>query len=119
MANSTHPIRGSNRAPVEGARSTGPADPNERVEVSIRIRPRAWDQVQSRVDEGAAQHLTHQEFEARHGADPSDFDKVAAFAKQQGLVVVEQSIPRRTVVVSGTVAQLEAAFGVKLQSFEY
>jgi len=35
------PLAGSERAPLEGAREIGPANPNEAVDVTIRLRSRA------------------------------------------------------------------------------
>jgi kumamolisin len=64
------------------------------------------------------QHLTHEEFHEAHGADPEDIDRVAEFARSHELAVVETSIPRRTVTLSGTVAAIESAFGVELISYE-
>jgi kumamolisin len=45
--------------------------------------------------------------------------KVEAFAKEHGLKVVEASAARRTLVLSGTAAQLSTAFGVKLARYEH
>ena len=63
--------------------------------------------------------LTHEEYEARYGANPEDLAKVEAFASEHGLKVVESSIPRRLVILSGTVAQFSEAFGVHLDHCEY
>ena len=35
------PLAGSERAPLQGAREIGPANPNEKVDVTIRLRSRA------------------------------------------------------------------------------
>jgi len=47
-------------------------------------------------------------------ADPLDLQKVSVFAASCGLTVTESSPAKRAVKVAGTVAQMEAAFGVKL-----
>ena len=52
------------------------------------------------------------------GADPADITKIDAFAHQNKLSVTEVSIPRRTVKLSGTIADISAAFGVKLQRYK-
>jgi hypothetical protein len=67
---------------------------------------------------GQRKFLTREEFAAQHGAAQADLDKVAAFAQAHGLTVAESSAARRTVVLSGTVAQMEAAFGVSLGHYE-
>ncbi len=128
MAVPKHPVPGSERAPLPGARRVGAADPNDRLEVTVRVRPRAWSQLQDRLRQlnegkapaaGAPPYLTREQFEQAHGADPADLDKVAAFATQHGLVVVEKSAPRRSVVLSGTVGAFSAAFGVTLEVYEH
>jgi len=119
MANNRHPIHGSERQPVLGSRRIGPADPNERFEVTIAVRPRAWDKLQARITQGAAQRLTRDDFERTHGANETDFDKIIAFAKQNQLTVVERNIARCSVVLSGTVAKFNAAFGVQLEMYEH
>ncbi len=50
---------------------------------------------------------------------PADFAKVRSFAVSHGLAVVQEDAARRTIVLSGRVAQFSAAFGVKLEQFEY
>ena len=62
-------------------------------------------------------HLTHQEFETTHGAAQADLDKVVAFAKTNGLQVVESNAARRSVVVRGTAAQMNTAFAVDLHHY--
>jgi len=44
---------------------------------------------------------------------------VKAFAAAHGLAVVQEHAGRRTVILSGTVAQFNAAFGVDLQNYEH
>jgi kumamolisin len=50
-------------------------------------------------------HLSKEEFAREHGADPSDFAKVRTFAEAHGLKVLQEHAARRTVILSGTVAQ--------------
>lgn len=120
-----HTIPGSERAPIIGARSAGAVMPDERIEVSVRIRARAGARD---LEEGGAledkppaqrQYLSREEFAARHGAASEDMAKVEAFAKQHRLAVVESSAARRTVVLSGTAASLSEAFGATLMQFEH
>lgn len=82
------PIPGSERVPLDGARDTGPRDRNETVEVSVIVR------------------------------DPADFAAVRSFGEQSGLTVIEESAPRRTIRLSGNVAQMQVAFGVTLRTYE-
>jgi kumamolisin len=63
--------------------------------------------------------LSREEFTARHGADPADLAAVRAFAAANGLAVVLEHAGRRTVILSGTVAQFNAAFHVQLQQMRH
>jgi kumamolisin len=65
------------------------------------------------------QRLSPAEFAAAYGASPEDIANVTAFAVAQGLTIVETHAARRTVVVSGTVAQMNKAFAVKLQRYRH
>lgn len=118
-------LPGSERYPRSGARQIGTPDPNELIRVSIRLRPRTpLDTLTSTNALSATlpkdrQYLTREEFAARYGADPGDVAKVEAFAHQHNLTVVEASLPRRTVVLSGTIANFSAAFGVTLANYEH
>jgi hypothetical protein len=118
------PLSKTGRRPARGARWVGPADPQEVLSVSIRVRRRSGapplpDPQQtgpSSLRRGPV--LSRQEFAARYGADPADLEQIAQFARTNGLQIVESSIPRRTVVVSGTVAQMNRAFAIDLGSYE-
>src|SRR5438132_11943723 len=120
----THPLLGSERQPLSGARSVGKADPAERLEVSVILRHRQGDLLQEKVrklavGDKAERHLTHEEYTQQFGADPADIEAVKQFANRHGLAVVEEHPGRRAVVLSGTVAQFNDAFGVDLQQFEH
>jgi kumamolisin len=120
-----HTIPGSERAPVAGARATGKVMADERIEVSVLVRPatgqRDLADSEALVDKPPAQrqYLSRDEFAQHHGAAAADIAKVAEFAKAHGLAVVETSAARRTVVLSGTAAALSEAFGTTLQQFEH
>ena len=116
-------LKGSERSAVPGARIVAPANPNERLEVSVLVRRRGLQAMQSRVAALAAgkrmPHLSREEFAREHGADPSDLAKVRSFAESQGLQVLQEDAARRTVILSGTVAQFCAALGVQLHHVSY
>jgi len=109
-------LAGSRRTPRKGALRTADASPDEQIDVSLRLRRRPDAPAlpdPARAKPGAAT-LSREDFAARYGASAVDLDQVAAFATGAGLAVVERSVARRTVVVRGTVAQMNAAFGVDL-----
>lgn len=56
---------------------------------------------------------------AKYGASPEDLAKVEAFAKENGLEIVEESLEKRSVILSGTVAQFCSAFNVELKSYKH
>jgi kumamolisin len=60
-----------------------------------------------------------QEFEQRHGADPESIARVESFAREHKLLVKEKSPARRTVILSGTVAAMNQAFGVELKEYQH
>jgi len=65
------------------------------------------------------QFLTPQEFTARFGPTQEQYDAVLAFAKANGLTVVGGSRDGMDVQVKGSVAAIEAAFHIRLQTFQH
>ena len=119
-----HPLKGSERKALPGAKAVGKADPTERLEVSVLLRRRDGARLTEHVKklakrEGAGGHLSRAEFEQQFGADSADVAAVKKFAGDYGLAVVQEHLGRRTVVLSGTVAQFNAAFGVDLQRYHH
>ena len=118
-------LPGSERHPLSEASVTSPTDPHERLEVTVRVRPRQPLPASDEMAAMAAQlpserrYMSAEEYGQQYGADPEDMKAVAAFAHHHGLHVVEQSAARRSVVLSGTVQAAEAAFAVTLSDYEY
>jgi kumamolisin len=65
------------------------------------------------------QYITPQEFTARFGPTQEQYDAVLAFAKTNGLAVVGGSRDGMDVQVAGSVAAIEAAFHINLQTFQH
>ena len=119
-----NPLKGSERRPLPGAKAVAQADPAERLEVSVLLRRNNAGRLQERVKqlakrETASGGLSREEFNGQFGASGADISAVKKFAAAQGLSMVQEHAGRRTVVLSGTVAQFSSAFGVELQRFEY
>src|SRR3984885_3177158 len=119
-----NPLAGSERAPLPGAREIGPANPKEMVDVTIRLRSRAGKKPIISADAftkpiAKRKIMSRQEFEQSHGADPESIAKVEAFARAHKLTVKEKSAARRTVILSGTVAAMNDAFGVQLKEYQH
>jgi kumamolisin len=118
----TVPIPGSVRRAMRNSKVTGPARPDERLEVTVRLRRRS--PLPPQLVEGTHHpktrtYLTHAQLTAQHGADPADITKVEAFAQGAGMAVVDANAAHRSVTLSGTVATFEKAFGVKLETYEH
>jgi kumamolisin len=115
-------LKGSERTAMRDAKVLAPADPAERLEVSMILRRRALAAMRARVavlatGDRSAGFLSREEFAQQHGAAASDLAAVRKFAAVHGLSVVEEHAARRTVILSGTVALFDAAFSVQLQQF--
>lgn len=117
-------LRGSERHPAPGATLLGPADPGERFPVTIVLRrrpdaePMPGSEFYATTPPSQRPRLPEDEFAARYGASPADIAVVTGFAAANGLTVIEASAARRGVRVSGTVAQMENAFGVSLGMYQ-
>src|SRR5258708_27650144 len=88
------------------------------------VRRSARTALQTRVAKLAAGNrsvgfMSREEFANEHAADPADLAKVRKFAAAQGLIVCQEHAARRTVVLSGTVEQFNAAFSVQLQQIAH
>src|SRR5215471_414429 len=65
--------------------------------------------------------MARADYDASHGADAADVEQIRKFAQEYGLQVHETGteLARRTVVLSGTVANLQKAFGVELKEYSH
>lgn len=117
-------VTGSQRQPVAGANRVADADPEESLFVTLQVRRRPDGPAMPSLGELAKISLDEREFPTReefarlYGAADDDLGAVAAFAQTHVLAVTGQSPGPRTVLVSGTVAQMNAAFGVSLGRYE-
>lgn len=112
----------------KAAKAAGEIDPEERIQITVLVRPRpgglgvrarARDllELSAQLPEDR-QYISREEFAEQHGADPDDLAKIDAFAHDHNLTVVQSSIPRRTVKLEGTIADLSAAFKPNLQKYK-
>jgi len=117
-------VAGSHRIPVRHAEIAGTVDPEQRLEVTVRVAPRTRDlEWEKRVLEMSSKppiersYLTRENFATLRGADPEDLAKVEVFANAHHLTVVESSIAKRTVRLAGKVADFCRAFEVQLRKY--
>ena len=118
-------IPGSEKGAMPGAVAVRAAPSDERFEVTVRLRSKAPmaqlgdGGVQDDTHPAKRQYLSREAYAASHGADPNDAARIATFAAEHHLVVVDTNLARRSVVLSGTATTLGAAFGVTLHQFEH
>jgi kumamolisin len=114
----------SERHAVTGARLVGPADQAEALTVTIALRrkpgaPELPDE-QHWADTPPAErtYLSPADFADTYGAAADDVEAVARFAHANGLEIQETDLAQRIILVSGTTAQVNQAFGVELAHYE-
>jgi kumamolisin len=106
-------LSGSEKLPVPHAEDEKPAAPAGRLTVSVIVRRKM--PLMATYASGK-QRLTRAQFNADHAADPAAVQLVKRFAKEFGLTV-QAGTPapgRRTVKLTGTVTNMQRAFGVSL-----
>ena len=114
-------VPGSDKAALPDANIIGAVPADERFQVTVRVRRQAelppLDTYAAQAP-GERTYMTHAALAARHGASADDLGKIAAFARQFGLVVEDSDAARRSVLLSGTAPDFEQAFGVTLKRYK-
>ncbi len=106
------PLPGSERSELQGASpAPTPLDDSQVITVTVMLRRRA--EVPTELVEGP-ETITTTELGERYGADPADAQLVAEVLGSYGLTVTETHLESRRLKVSGTIAQMQAAFGTTL-----
>jgi kumamolisin len=117
------PLAGSGRALRSGSKLIGPANPKDRVEVTMRLRSRSKKPAPAdkigRQQPLKRHYLSREEFAAAYGAAPADVTKIKSFARKNKLAVVSVNPAQRNVILAGSVNALSAAFHVKLMEYEH
>ena len=99
--------------PAKAGAVASPAE-TEKITVSVIVASKTPYVM---TKEGTPERLSREEFANRHGANPESLQKVQEFAQEFGLTVEPgQQIGPCTVRLSGTVADIEKAFGVSLET---
>lgn len=96
------PLPGSEKKPVTGAHSTGPTHPEETVAVTLRLRAKVAGTPDKPITTSSDE----------------DVKEVTDWAGKAGLTVVSSSKDERNVKLTGTVGQMNAAFGVALANYQ-
>jgi kumamolisin len=120
MANRTYKEFTPSHKPAPGpsCRRIGDVPPDERIEVSIYLKPRdnerttANGRANGRADARA-------DLQSRRSAQhAADFKLIQAFANDHGLSVVSTEPAKRLIKLSGTAAQFQAAFQTALANYQ-
>jgi kumamolisin len=117
-------LTGSEHVHPNDHKDLNPTAGNEPVTVTLIVRRQPGAQALRGVKEfsakanGAKEPLSHAEFATTHGSDPKELDQVAAWARSQGLEVVESHRARRSVVVRGPAEAINKAFAVELHDYQ-
>ena len=91
----------------------GTPDPNALISVTVLLRRRS-----AKLPEVGSKTFTREEFARRYGADPADVAPVEQFAGDNDLTVGAVDLSRRSVVLTGTIANMNEAFATELLLFQ-
>jgi len=106
-------LRGSERQPIPRSQTVGSPDPDSLITATVLLRRRS-----SQLPDPGSETLTREEFARRFGADPDDVAPVEEFANENDLTVVEVDLARRSIVLVGTVANMNEAFATELLLYQ-
>src|SRR5208282_3511944 len=119
------PIPGSSRSAVPQAKLIGKSDYKAQIKVSIyaRQKPAVANGTGPKLDElnsklpGQRHYLSGADFNSSFGADPADLASIAAWAKANKMKVLDSSVPKRRVLVQGTIGDVCKAVGTDLNEY--
>ena len=118
-------LEGSEIRPDHGRELLGPADAADTLKVTIIVRrrpdgPAVPDHAYyAATPPSQRRRLPEAEFVQKYGAAEDDLAAVTRFAEAQGLEVLDRNAARRSIVVSGTVAQFNEAFRTTLNNYQH
>ncbi len=109
-------VPGSDRVALPGARALGPANPHETIEVLLKLRrKKELPEINSRPQKP----ISREELANEYGGSEEDMSKVEEAMQSFGLRIVSKNPATRSIRLSGTIAQIEAAFQVKLFNYSH
>jgi kumamolisin len=120
------PLPGSKRRLLPDSRPTGPVDPAQVADLTIRVRSKGdlsaleqqvYQEAQRPVSERT--YLSHDQLKDDYGAAKEDLDELERFVRQHDLVVLHRSPEERTLVVQGRLGDLRAAFPADVQMYDH
>lgn len=111
------PLPGSEKAAPD-ATHLPTLDPNDVLTVTILVSRKQGLRSMLNTGEDAPAVMSRRAYASQYGADPATVKQVEAYVTTCNLTLVETSLVRRSVLVRGTVAQMEKAFGVSLANYQ-
>lgn len=112
------PLAGSDREPVQNARYIGPATPGDTVQLTVQLALRDPEGLAARIDTPGYTPLTHEQFVAAHAPSEQTLAQVRDYLERTGLTVKAVGPDRRSLTVTGSVADAERAFNTRLHAYE-
>src|SRR6202790_4566147 len=113
-------LEGSTKQKPKSAEVVGEA-PAEEFSVTVMVRrkkPLPSPEAAAQLKPEQRQYLSREQQADEYGADPADIALVVQFAKDNTLRVVRSDPAQRQVVLSGTPATFNRAFGVDLKTYK-
>jgi hypothetical protein len=117
------PLPGSERPQIPGSILIGPVDGADHVAFTLLLRQRPGSpdvhefEHWQRTPPDRRRYLSVEEFLGTYGAATEDLDAVVEFLRSKGLQVLESDAGRRRIVVEGTAAKINSAFGITLNRY--
>jgi kumamolisin len=109
-------IGDSERLPLPGAEATSAANPNQIIEITIKIKRK---KELPDITERPAQAISREELASEYGATQEDAQKVINTLTAFGLKATSTDLAACTITFTGTVAEMEKAFLVKLFNYSH
>jgi kumamolisin len=106
-------LPGSERPPLSDAQPAGTPNLMDTIDVSLVLKRRTALDLTDH-----SEPITREEFRDRYGATPDDVRRVEGFAQEFDLTVVSADLATRQVVLAGTIAAMNEAFGTSLNLYQ-
>ena len=106
-------VRGSERIAPQDSNVVGVADPNDDVSVTIVVRRKNEE-----LPVPGSRPISHHKFAELYGAAAADVEQIEQFAAEYDLTVGQVDLSRRSITLSGAVADMNEAFGTELRVFQ-
>ncbi len=109
------PLANSRKELPTGSTVLGVPRGEELIQVTVVVRRRTPMEAPT----ASSQRLSREDLARLYGADPADIQNVEQFAIAEGLRVVSSSLARRSILLEGTIAAMQQAFGVALINIQH